>query len=256
MKRILYIFLIGLLSFSVKAQVSNSVYFMDHVPVSNLVNPSFTNEHKFYINVPVLSIYTSFVSPLAFNDIFSPFPGGGDTLFIDRDKIVENLGESNYFAFDNYTEILKAGVKLGKSNIHLSLNQVFSTRVGFDQNLARLAFFGNGHESMLGQTIKINDIGVDLSLYHEIALGYSLQVHEKLSFGLRAKYLNGFFNFTSERMKFTIHTDDQTNYALTLSSDILLHSSATDFNQLNNFKWYDYNNNHGYAFDFGLNIHR
>ena len=50
MKRILFILLIGLLPFSIKAQVTRSVYFMDHVPIANLINPSFTNEYKFYVN--------------------------------------------------------------------------------------------------------------------------------------------------------------------------------------------------------------
>lgn len=251
-KYILFLAVFLMLTIFGQSQVTRSLYFMDHIPAANLINPSFTHEHKFYINVPVLSIYNSFESPLAFNDITSPFPSG-DSLYIDRDKIIERLGDRNYFAYDNYTEILKAGVKLGKSHIHLSLNQVLSARIGFDQNLAKLGLYGNGHPDLLGQTTEIDDIGINLNLYHEIALGYSLQLHEKLTFGFRAKYLNGFLNFTSERMHLTVNTDDETNYALTVSSDILLRS-ATGLDQITNFKWYDYDRNHGYAFDFGLTL--
>jgi len=252
MKRILYLIIVISFTIPIKAQVSHSIYFMDHVPASNLVNPSFSNEHKFYLNVPVLSIYTSFESPLAFNDITSPFETG-DSLYIDRDNIVAKLGERNFFAFDNYAEILKAGIRLGKSNIHLSLNQVLTARVDFDQNVAKLALFGNGHEDFLGKTTEIEKLGIDINLYHEIALGYSYEVHEQLSFGIRAKYLNGFLNFTTERAKFTLHTDDETNYALSASSDILLHS-ASKLEDFNNFKWYDYGQNHGFAVDFGVSL--
>ncbi|OQX79126.1 MAG: hypothetical protein B6D61_04040, partial [Bacteroidetes bacterium 4484_249] len=242
----------------VQAQVSRSIYFLEHLPESSILNPAFNPPHNFYINIPIAStFYLGFESPFTYDDLTEKWETG-DSLYIDRETLLNTLDENNYFSFEFYNELGRGGFRIGRHFFHLSIAKVFSTKFSFEKDIARLLLYGNGSDELIGKQLNFNNTGLNMTLYHEFALGYSIKVGNKLTIGTRLKYLNGGFNIWTEKAQFKLFTDDQSNYPITASSDILIHSSSTisDFNnliyQVEHYKWFDLSKNNGYAVDFGL----
>ena len=239
-------------------QVTRSVYFHENLPSSSVLNPAFHPNCNFYFNLPVIStFYIGFESPFSFNQLTTKYPEG-DSLFIDREAVIDVLKPKNYFSFELYNEIGRAGFRVKRHFFHASIAKVFSTKFSFDKDLIALFLYGNAHENFFGKKVSFSKMGLNMTSYHEFSLGYSFEINEKLTVGTRLKYLNGAFNIWTERAEFTLHTDDASNYALTASSDILLHTSSTisDFDnlidQVEGYRWFDLSENHGYGFDLGV----
>lgn len=250
--------LLFLLVQAANAQISRSAFFLEEVPASNLLNPAFHPECNFYINIPrVSSFYLGFESPFTFEELTNKWEQG-DSLYIDRERIMQVLEDKNYFSFELYNEFARGGVRLGRHFIHLNLAKVFSTKFTFDKDLASLLLYGNGHENNLGKVLTINDVGLNMSSYHEFAIAYSVLIGNKITAGTRLKYLNGAFNILTAKSEFELYTDDDPNFPITAASDIEIYTSSTIssfdnlIDQVTDYKWFDLSENHGYGFDLGV----
>lgn len=240
------------------AQVSRSVFFLSRLPSSNLVNPAHHPDSKFYVNLPVVStFYLGFESPFSFDNLTKEWPGG-DSLYIDREGIMNSLDEHNYFSFEYYNELGRIGFGTGRHYFHFNIAKVFSTKFSFPKELIGLMLYGNADPRYFGQKIDLDQIGLNMQLYHEFAIGYSFRINKKLTIGTRLKYLNGSFNVWTEKAKFTLYTDNEPNFPITATSDIVLRTSSTisDFDnlidQVEGYKWFDLTDNHGFGFDLGV----
>ncbi|MCB0805836.1 MAG: hypothetical protein KDC05_08565 [Bacteroidales bacterium] len=253
---LLLIFMISVTG--VKAQVTRALYFQEKVPSSSVLNPAYHPDCNFYINLPLIStLYIGFESPFSFNQLTSPYDSG-DSLFIDREAVMDELKDRNYFSFELYNEVGRAGFRTGRHFFHLSIAKVFSTKFSFDKDIVALFFYGNANERFFGKEANFSQTGLNMTSYHEFALGYSTRIGEKITVGTRLKYLNGAFNVWTEKADVSLYTDANPNYTLTAASDIVLHTSSTisDFDnlidQIEGYKWFDLSENHGYGFDLGL----
>jgi len=211
------------------------------------------------VNLPWIStFYIGFESPFSFDDLTNKWENG-DSLYIDREAVMNTLEDkNNYFSFEIYNELGRAGFRVKRHFFHFSVAKVFNTKFSFDKDFIRLVLYGNGSENFIGKPITFDETGLNMTSYHEFALGYSFQVSDRVTLGTRLKYLNGAFNIWTEKADLKLYTDDQPNYALTASSDIIIHtsSSITSFNnmirQIQGYKWMDLSNNHGFALDLGI----
>ena len=240
------------------AQVSRSVYFLEHLPESGILNPAFSPPYNFYVNLPIIStFYIGFESPFSFDQLTQKWETG-DSLYIDRETVLNALKDNNYFSFEIYNELGRVGFRAGRNYFHLSIAKVFSTKFSFEKDIIELFLYGNGSEQFLGKPIHFDKTGLNMTSYHEFALGYSIRINEKLTVGTHLKYLNGCFNIWTEKAEFRMFTDDQSTYAITASSDINIHTSSTISNfdnliyQVENYKWFDLTGNHGFGCDIGV----
>ncbi|MCD4697440.1 MAG: DUF5723 family protein, partial [Bacteroidales bacterium] len=240
------------------SQVSRSVYFLEHLPGSNVLNPAFHPDKKFYVNLPVISsFYIGFESPFSFEQLTKEWEGG-DSLYIDRETVMSTLDEKNYFSFELYNELGRFGFGTGRHYFHASITKVFSTKFSFEKEIIALLLYGNASDRFFGQRAQLDQSGLNMTSYHQFSLGYSFKVNNKLTLGTSLKYLNGAFNIWTEKAEFALFTDDQSNFEITASSDIILRTSSTisDFDnmidQIEGYKWFDLTENHGYGFDLGL----
>ncbi|MCD4746791.1 MAG: DUF5723 family protein [Bacteroidales bacterium] len=225
---------------------------------ANILNPSFTPPYNFYISIPIFSsVYMGFENAFTFNELTSK--RADDSLYIDRNKLISKLKPNNYFSFEMFNELIGGGFKIKKNYFHLSISKIYTNKFIFTDNFISFLLYGNGNEQFLGKNIQFNDTKLNMTLYHEFALGMSHEFNEKFHLGLKVKYLNGFFNVWTKKSYFNIYTDTTTNYALTTKSDILLYTSSTisDFDnmidQIDDYGWLTMTDNHGYAFDIGMN---
>lgn len=256
------IILIGFLilkSGYIQGQISRSAYFLQHLPSSNVLNPAFHPEYKYYINLPVVSsFYMGFESPVTFEQLTSEWESG-DSLYIDRVGIMDALDSKNYFSFEYYNELGRIGFGTDKHYFHASIAKVFSTKFSFENELVSLFLFGNADPQFFGKTMHIDQTGLNMNLFHEFSLGYSYEVNEKLTVGTHLKYLNGGLNIWTEKAEISLYTDSNPNFPLTASSSIILNTSSTIssidnmIDQIQGYKWFDLTGNHGFGFDLGVN---
>ncbi len=252
MKKYIFTFLFLSTVFYSFAQIGRSIYFMEQIPLSNTVNPAYHPEHKFYINLPVLSLYQNIELPIRLNDVLTPV-AGEDSLRIDFDKLKQSLDEKNTLGFNNMIELVKLGAKIGNSYLHFGINQRLDVNMDLDKDLLLLFLEGNAGSHLLGKDVSIDNSGFNANLFHEAYLGYNVKVSKALTLGLRAKYLRGIGNISTEKFNVHFRTDDST-YNIHLSSDIEIRQSM-DFNQLSSgLTLASLGDNSGYAFDFGMNL--
>lgn len=243
------------------AQVSRSIYFQKQLPGANQLNPAFHPDVKFYVNAPYLSsFYLGFESPFSFEQLTGEWEAG-DSLYIDRDRVFKSLKNRNYFSFELYNEFWRSGFSFGRHFFHLNIAKVFSAKFAFEKDLIGLLLYGNANERYFGKTLNLDRNGLNMTSYHEIGLGYSFEVNQKLTLGTRLKYLNGAFNVWTEKSNIILYTNEASNYPLTATSDFLIKTSSTisDFDnmidQIEGYKWFNFTGNHGYGMDLGADFH-
>jgi len=241
------------------AQISRSAYFLQHIPGSNVLNPSFHPDYKFYINLPVISsFYLGFESPFSYSELTGEWEAG-DSLYVDRETLINSLENKNYFSFEYYIELGRIGFGTGKHYFQGSIAKVFSAKLSFDSDMVALLLYGNAHERFFGKNIYFDQTGLNMNLYHEVALGYSYQVSNKITVGTHLKYLNGFLNLSTEKAEFSLFTDSNSNFPLTATSDLHINTSSINsfdnlIDQIAHYSWFNFTENHGFGFDLGLNV--
>jgi len=206
-KRILAgsIALFSLLTADLSAQVPNSMYFLHGVPQSNRINPATTPGCSFYLGFPGLAPlrFQLNSSSLDYNDVFY-YDDAIDSLLLFAHPDIEesflnaflgNLEQKNYFGTDVSLSLASIGFKAGKSFISFDI----TTRVD-----NKLYYPGGIFNYLLdpddtGELISLSGLGADVTIYNEVALGWSRKdfIIPNLDLGIRGKVLFGIANLNT-----------------------------------------------------------
>lgn len=247
-------------SISVSGQVSRSSYFLEQVPSSAILNPAFHPTCNFYLDMPFLSsFYLGYESPFTFDELTRKWETG-DSLNIDRETVLGVLDKKNYFSFEHFNTLFRGGFRVKNHFFQLNISKAFSTKFSFEKDLAALFLYGNADEQFFGKELYLSGTGLNMTSYHEFTFGYSIEIAGKLTIGTHLKYLNGNFNIWTEKSEFMLYTEDDSNFPVTASSDIAVHTSSTisSFNnmirQITGYRWFNLSDNNGYGFDMGLDF--
>ena len=249
------VFALQLMQKSVNAQDGNTIYFINNIPQSNYSNPATLPNCKFYLGIPALSSFGFNLEngSFSYNDVFTRRTTD-DSLIIDKDKLLSALSDNNKLSYDFSEQLFSLGFRVKRSYFTLSAATKISTNFNYTKDF--MTFLLKGNEPFIGKTANLSDSKLGLNAYTEIALGYSREIGKKLTLGIRFKYLIGIVNVYTERSNLLLTTDANT-YALTASSDFLIHSSSPFDSlqglgdQIKNLKPANITDNTGYAFDFG-----
>ncbi len=250
----IFVFVLQLLHKNVNAQDGNVIYFMNNIPQSNYSNPATLPNCKFYIGIPTVSSFSFNLDngSFSYNDIFTR--RADDSLIIDKEKLLGALSDNNKLSYDISEQIFALGFRVKRNYITLGVSTKISTNFNYTKDF--MTFLLKGNEPFIGKTVNLSDSKLGLNAYTEIALGFSREINNKLTVGVRFKYLLGIANVYTERSDLWL-TTDATAYALTASSDLLIHSSSP-FDSLDNIdgqlkklKPSNLFDNKGFAFDFG-----
>ncbi len=218
-----------------KAQQDFIVNTLPIIPQSNYSNPGMFKPMGGYVGLPVMSsVYLNFNnSGFTYKDLFLT-PGGalGDSLLLNLDKPVDQMKKKERINMNLAIDLFNLGFKIKKNYFMLSVREIVNVRMTYSQDFFKFLWKGNG--AFLGQTADLSEFGVNMSHYREYGLGYSREFSEKLSVGLRLKYLYGMENAYTARNNSSIFTDVNT-FDITAKSDILVHTSGlTKFDTITN----------------------
>lgn len=274
MKKIFCALIIGLISVSVYGQYANTMYFMDRTPQVAYSNPAMAPHCKWWLGgslvplagqvPPTFSVQVTM--PISYSDVL--YYGEADSLLTpwfpsqDVNDFIEKLRRNNIITEDIQISLLHGGFKVGKNVFSIDLSERQDFSFAFPKKC--LDMLSNGIN--LGEDIDFSGFQLSTSAYHQLALGYSREVNDKLTLGMRAKFLVGLLNVSTDRSELRLIYDDdlynsQLNIDYSLNTNVPLdsitydekhHIEAIDFLDVveDDFK---FPNNYGFGFDFGMN---
>ncbi len=171
---------------------------------------------NFGVIVPGITAYDVLRSDETYNTTFGKILNGNQ---FNLDNI--NLGlEANILLF---------GFKMNKMytsfGLQINSNQNFSIPKSF----ASLGYYGNTGD-LFGREISFNNLKVNTTTYAAIHAGLSREFNNKLSIGIRGKYLIGLFDAQINRSNGYLKTDsgDLNAYQLNASLDYELQAAGID----------------------------
>lgn len=176
--------ILTVLSFAANGQVAKSLYFMDNIPQSNILNPAFEPNYNFYIGLPIINQTSfNFSSDISFGDLYSDgnWMWNSSELF---NAFVEGAKETSYMQADVNTNLFSLGFKIKESGyFHFAVNQRAEMSLGIPKSFFELTNLTIDHD--------LSDMQASMQWYNEYTFAYSHAINDKLTVGARLKYLAG-----------------------------------------------------------------
>ena len=197
MKKVILAFIVLFAAFgSIKAQ-TNTLYFMEDVPLRHSMNPAFMPTSAWYIGLP--SYYFEVGnSSLMLRDFVFKKNNVWTTAFSPSqsiEQLYKRIGSNMHTDMRFALNLLNFGFRVNYVN-YFSFDMSIKTETSMHtpRDLTRLLLFGTGEEG----SFDFKKTDVEAMLYGELALGYTRKFNDKWSAGLKVKGLLGFAG---------IHTD-------------------------------------------------
>ncbi|HET8963700.1 MAG TPA: DUF5723 family protein [Chitinophagales bacterium] len=255
MKKINFILFIlsGLLYNQSKAQQDFTLYNMNYVHQRSYLNPAFIpGGSRIFVGIPLLSSQYISVNNNGFKYSDAVKHRLDDSLYIDYANVLSKLSKNNYLSVAYHPDIISFGMAVEKNYFSLNVTEKVDFRFRYPKSFMEFLWKGNG--AYLDKEMNFN-FGLNFMHYREYAIGAARQINDKLSLGLKLKYLYGMENFSTKKTDITLMTaaDD---FAITAKGNIELNSAgfnndddSADFN----FSEYAFGRkNHGFGADLGF----
>ncbi|MEL6674379.1 MAG: DUF5723 family protein [Bacteroidota bacterium] len=235
------------------AQQELSLYFLQEAMPARMQNPAFMTEKKIQIGLP-----SPFVSAqhdgFAWKNLIRPM-AGTDSFLVDPDYALMNMKDRNRLQAHAAMDLLGFSIRLG--GLQLSLNTATRSQVSFTYPKDLLEITWHGNAPFMGENLDLAP-GIQAYAYHEIGLGAAFRIKDKLSLGIRPKYLIGLASFSTQRQQLSLQTNPET-YALGLDLDYSLRTSMVQLGSLEDlenlqpsFEPQPFTSNRGWAIDLGM----
>ncbi|MBD79238.1 MAG: hypothetical protein CL840_09985 [Crocinitomicaceae bacterium] len=191
-----------------QAQQDLTLYELRSVPQASQLNASRTPLSKGYVLLPALSGFYATLYNEGFN-YSDMVTDDGDSLRVDMAKGISRMKKLNDLGTDIRTVLLGFGFRTGATYITFNVEQKISARFTYPKTLFEFAWYGNADPRFLDERVSMDGLGFDYMQYTEASLGWAKDIDEKLSLGVRAKYLNGTANLktTDSQLGFTTKSD-------------------------------------------------
>jgi hypothetical protein len=223
------ILLVTVTAASMSAQTSQVLYYMN-LPQRTTLNPAFQPSGRTYVGLPVISDI-SFRLDNNFMSLSDLFSGGiiSDTTFTflepgeDLDNFIAGLGDKNSLEPQVGIQLFGLAFTVGKDlRISFDITERFDANIVLPRDLLRLGI--EGDESFIGRSIDLSSLRMDFKYYHEIGLGASKNITEKLRVGARVKLLSGVTSAYLKNNGLTLTVNE--DFTHTLDADVAFNLSA------------------------------
>jgi Family of unknown function (DUF5723) len=212
--KMLLLLLTAALSGNVTAQTSQALYYMN-LPQRNSLNPALQYTGRTFLGLPVISDISVRVDN-NFLGISDMFPNGviSDSTIVflepgeDLDNFLAGLGANNSLELQAGVQLFGLSFTVGSDlRITLDVTERFDANLVMPRDLLRLYIGGN--DSFMGQTMDLSSLRADAKYYHEIGIGASKNITEKLRVGARVLVLSGVASayLTNNGITLTVNDD-------------------------------------------------
>ena len=247
-----------LISTKLLAQSQFTLYQLNSaLPQANIVNAGILPSYKVTVGIPVFSsIYTSNdFGELSFNRIFNR--DDNNSLYYDPQQLEGYLDENNHISLNAADQLIYLGLRLKKNFFSLSLTERVEGGISYPKSLVRLSYLGDG--TGIGELFAFNELGIRAQVFHELAIGYGREFNNKLSIGIKAKFLSGIASVDAEKIGGSIAIGFDSLYLHTPAFNVNTAGTElfTDYEDIwqavTEYIWQDATafNNFGFAIDLG-----
>ncbi|MBO4382170.1 MAG: hypothetical protein J5799_04425 [Bacteroidales bacterium] len=218
LNKIFAVFALTLAFVSVEAQVVSPVDFMRLNPYQMNANPATDLPYESVMSLVIGNIGLDVQnSALRYDNLFE-FDAQGRPATVNLRQFANSLKENNFLGVNANVDLFTLYRRLNKGLITINHGVKVQADAGFNDGLFKLLGYGNGAFVGEDNPVKVN-LDVNAQAYQEFAVGYQLNVNEKLSLGGRAKLLFGIINVKTDACDAKLFTDAD-SYALRLQEHI------------------------------------
>ena len=192
--------LIAAFAITANAQQVNTLYFLENAPMRHTINPAFQPVSKGYVNFTPLGWMEMSIgnNSLTLSDVLKYDPATGKTITPlhpngDKQKFLKSLRKVTMANGDMTIGFLNMGFRVKeKGFLTIGLNE----RIVFGATVPKgmVEFLVNGAMTDLdggNNTFDMSKLGIGLTAYTEIGVGYSHQLNDQWTLGGKAKFLIG-----------------------------------------------------------------
>jgi outer membrane protein OmpA-like peptidoglycan-associated protein len=199
-----------------KAQPNLTLYQMNSVAQSNLLNPANTPRQGFTLGL--FDMYSmQYLPGITMYDIFRK----DESKFTTIDKLLSN---SDYhlrdIQFNSEINPLLLGLRIRKNYFTFGIQNSINNSFSLPKDVFSLFYYGNGTESKLfQQPISLSSLDIEMSAYSSLYASYTREFGEKLSIGFRAKYNIGYYHAKTLYNQTSFISDSGENNAIRLTAE-------------------------------------
>lgn len=231
---------------------------LPQMPYMNYYNPGITVPYNGMFGFAISNInYSMYNSSISYKNIF-----GEDESVIDAVKFVNSLKDRNVVNANISLDYMNIGFRVKKLFFNIDWRMRITEEFSYSKDFVGFFVFGNGH--YMGEDNPCNfNLGIDMSVYHEMGISAQYSLNDKLTFGIRPKILSGVANATFDNEETKIFTDPET-YAISADVDLNVHMASLiegDIHELSDVgkmidsiqmsDMLDFGENLGFGIDFG-----
>lgn len=187
------------------AQDPQTLYYMNSVPQSTIMNPALQPSYNVFVGLPVISSLQFGLgnNQLSLTDIIMKHPTEDSLItFLHPDAefntsdFLSKLNDNNFFYEDFRTDLLSFGFRVNTWYFSFNLSEKFTTSINYPKDLLVIALEGN--QNFIKNSADLSYLGINSTFYREYGLGISKKISDELSVGIRAKVLFGHANISSD----------------------------------------------------------
>lgn len=269
MKRLVRIVLvaIALISTSLVSNAQNdgiTFTLLPQMPYTNFLNPGIKVPYKGIFGLGVSNInYSIYNSSVRYENLYGVNANGEEV--IDGLKLVNSLDEQDNFISGKFSfDVLNVGFKVKKWFFSLDWRMKVDSELQFSKDFVGFFVLGNGN--YLGQDNPCDfNLGVDIMAYSEFGVGIQYNVNNKLTVGVRPKFLLGVADVKVNNKDTKIYTDAE-SYAITADVNLDIKAASNlnwemntigdltnfiDFDNLSIKDFFNFKRNYGFGVDLG-----
>jgi hypothetical protein len=200
-----------------EAQQSNTLYMMHSVPQSNQLNPAVQPDCRLFIGLPGLStLYLNYSnSSFVYNELAS-----GNRLQLNA--VFNRLYNNNLISVEAAAYLLSAGYRKEHNYFTFSVADRSYAHLSFPRDLVGLALFGNAQYT--GKELRLGHTRLNAAWFREYSAGWSQEMDQYTTLGMRGKLLFGKVNFHTGRSQVGLGTDFET-FDLSMQGEVAVNSS-------------------------------
>ncbi len=238
---------------NIYGQMQLSLYPLNKtIPQAHQLNPAFMPDWRVVIGLPVLSsTQLSFDNDdIGLNDVLRRNEDGDLEAIPDKDEFISKLRDVNDLDLNVNVDLLFLGIRAGGNYFTLSARSRWESTFNYTKDLVTWGLRGPGTEDLV-EPLSTDNFSLDGSWFHEVALGYSRKINDRLNVGLRAKYLKGVLNITTESSTGSLMANIDS--ISLVADDFLVQTSGIEFFNTDDpaSQLLIANSNNGFAVDVG-----
>lgn len=251
--RFIFTLLFSLFIFTANAQQELGLHFMDDIWQASQTNPAMMNDHRITVALP--GVAAGFYHP-AFSINDALHKRNGSTV-INLDDIVPELEDHNQLFTGFQADMVAAAYRFGGIQAGVSWSVRGSAYADYTREAIDVLW--NGNAPYIGETVNVA-ADFQFTLYNEIGISGAYNWKDKLTFGAKIKFLNGFSDLSTDRNEqiLSLETADDV-YQSSFTTDFVFRRAGFPsvdgaYELLNGLQLYDFNidGNSGFGFDVGI----